>query len=162
MATKKKNVVDIKDVEREIYGYRGGVMTYTPAVFDTLNVPEEKRYTVDIEPMSDEDCEAIRSINEGLQVELFLWAGQNGIDTKSMFDTSKPEGLAFLKKSKQIEPAAKKYSIIYKYLSNLQNHPDGELTEELWAATPNTIRADIYNKVYEISNVSNGEFTNLS
>ena len=155
-----KEVIELRDIERELYGYTGGKLTYSPAVFDLMEIPEDKRFTVDIEPMSDADCMLVRQINENIKTELFLWAGERGIDPANI--GSGANSLAFYQKAATLDNPAEKFQIVFKYISNLKNHQSKTLTEKVWHRMPNKIREDIYNKVVEISNVSVGESINLS
>ena len=158
----EKKVVEVRDIERELYGYTGGEMEYTPAIFEAMEIPEDKRFSVTIKPLSDVDCTLIRHINDNIKTELYLWASEKGINLAGLDSEDLAKSLAFSQKALTFDDPAEKFKIVYPYLSDLKNHKEPKLTPDVWAAMPNKIREDIYNKVAEISNVSVGETINLS
>jgi hypothetical protein len=182
MAKKEKKVVEVKDYDNELYGYSGGKETYTPEVFAEMGIPEDKWFTVDVEPMSDKDCAVWRTINAKTKVDVALnRTGERG-DTFTRIkkklddavaenpeilvdDILSPSEKAFLMSNSQYEKSLddifRKMEIVFPYLSNLKNHREENLTDTVWSTMPNNIREDIYNKVVLISNVSVGESINL-
>ena len=80
---KEKEVVEVRDIERELYGYTGGEMEYTPAIFEAMEIPEDKRFSVTIKPLSDADCTLIRHINDNIKTEKayehFSWQWLNAV-----------------------------------------------------------------------------------
>ena len=177
-----KKVVEVKDYDNELYGYSGGVKTYTPLVFDSMNIPEDKKFSVDIKPMSDQDCAIVRSINAKIGVDIALnrtgergekiaeikkkIAGAAANDPEVLIvDVLDDSELTFwqynMNYENSLDDISRKFDLVYPYLSNLQNHREKELTKDVWATMPNNIREDIYNEVVSISNVSVGESINL-
>ncbi len=182
MATKKKDkdVVEVKEVYTDVFGYAGGKVEYAPAVFDKLNVAKEQRFTVDVEPMSDADCSVLRSINAKLRVDIALYNASHSKETQAILDaidskrqTAKdwnsfiesltPEEISVFYSVEQhkqtLDNIAGKFSLVFPYVSNYSN---GELTASMWASMNNQIREDIYNRIVDISNVNIGETINLS
>jgi hypothetical protein len=148
----EKQVVEVRDIERELYGYTGGEFEYTPAVFKSMDIPEEKWFSLTVKPLTDEDCTLIRHINDNIKTELYLWAGEKGIDISNIENDAM--SLAFYQKASTLDDPTEKFKIVLPYLSKLKNHKAKKLTPDVWISMPNKIREDIYNKVVSISNVS--------
>lgn len=178
----EKRVVEVKEVfeDSSIYGYLGGVVTYTPKVFEDMGVPKKKQFSVGIEPMSDEDCTAINSLNKEERLRMSLWYvseegkkfqeaneklmkfTEDGDEfTDEDFDTIK-----LIEKHKDlIDTSEHKLKIVQKYIKNLSSpHPlakKGIISDKAWRAMPLKIKADIYNAIIDISMLSEQDAINL-
>ena len=177
-----KKVVEVKDYDNELYGYSGGVKTYTPLIFGDMGIPEDKQFSVDIKPLSDKDCAVLRTINAKIGVDVALnRSGERGDKIAEIrkkingavatdpnvliVDVLSDSELAFwqfnMNYENSLDDIGRKFDLVYPYISNLKNHRDKELTPDVWASMPNKIREDIYNEIVSISNVSVGESINL-
>jgi hypothetical protein len=186
MATKKKlqgekTVIQLKDVERDLYGYLGGEDDYTPEVFESMGIPKEHRYSVMVSPMSDEDCTLFNTINAQTRVDIALWGAENdesGViavvreklskaeEGQKFNDILTPRELAvysaYVAYVKSLDDNPKIHSIARKYCGKLTNHKHGEeMTDDIWNAMPLNIKRDIVDRVESISTVSYREHINL-
>jgi len=181
MAVAKK-VVEVKEVvsDESIYGYLGGAVKYTPKVFKTMKVPKAKQFSVEIEPMSDEDCTAINSLNSSQQLMMSLWyvsedgkrfteaneklskfTGNEGEFTESDF----ADVQLLVAQRNKVNNDSQKFAIVQKYISNLSKpHPfsdAGVISDGAWANMPKKIKADIYNTIIDMSMLSESDAVNL-
>ena len=178
----EKTVVEVKEVltDDEIFGYLGGKQKYTPKVFEEMGVPKAKQFSVNIEPMSDEDCATINSLNRIQSLKMTMWfASKEGQrftkannklkefdgDTKKFTEKDFDDVQLIVKQREKISNDKEKLKIVQKYISDLSKpHPlasKGTITDEAWGIIPNNIKADIYNRVYDISVLSQGDAVNL-
>ena len=180
MTTKK--TIKVKEVIQDdsIYGYLGGAVTYSPASFKKSKVPKAKQFTVDIEPMSDEDCTAINSLNKTQQLRMSLWyvseEGQQFTKANdklikftgenSDFSDEDFASVQLLEKQRNLVSNDKeKFAIVQKYITNLSEpHPlysDGIITDKAWQQMPKKYKADIYNAIIDMSMLTEDEAINL-
>ena len=177
-----KKTIQAKEVIQDdsIYGYLGGTETYTPLVFKEMKVPKKKQFTVDVEPMSDADCTTINSLNKTLQLKMSLWYhsedglkfqeankkltefnGEGSDFTDADFDTV--QSIERYKASINCDEL--KFSVVEKYITNLSApHPlnaEGKIDSKAWQAMPKKIKADIYNRIVDISMLSESDAVNL-
>ena len=177
-ATEKK-VVEVKEVVFDVFGYLGDIETYTPAIFKEKKVPKKDQYTVDIEPMSDRDCMAIKALNRQEATDFQLWLASNeesskanakwlkSVDNDKVKLTEKEYALIsqMIQKREEFSTNSKKFKIVQKYISNLSApHPlksDGVISDKAWQGMPKAIKADIYNRIYDISSLNDADAINL-
>ena len=180
MATKK--TIEVKDTtqDSDIYGYFGGSITYTPQTLKDKKVPKAKQFTVDIEPMNDEDCTTINSLNKQEQLRMSLWYvsedGKKFQEANEKLKAFTGNGSNFTDEdfaSVQLLQAHRakisndklKFEIVQKYVSNLSEpHPkakSGVIRWATWNGLPVKIRADIYNEIVNISMLSEEDAINL-
>ena len=178
----EKKTVEVKETfeDANIYGYFGGVQTITPQTLITREVPKEKQYTVDIEPMSDEDCTAINSLNKHENRRMLRWysskegqkfqkANRKIQDFSGDMSSISDKDLDTLKlieiQKTLVSTDAQKFDIVRKYVSNLSEpHPkakSGVIVKKVWDNLPKSIKADIYNDIYNISMLSEDDAVNL-
>jgi hypothetical protein len=181
MAVEKK-VVEVKTVpsDVDIYGYLGGAVTFTPTAFKKMKVPKKKQFSVDIEPMSADDCTAINSLNKSEQMRMSLWysSPQGKLfteaneklrdfkgDDNSFTDEDFNNVQSIVKQRALINTDAQKYKIVQNSISNLTApHPladGGVICDTAWDNMPQEIKAEIYNKCYDISYLGVDEAINL-
>jgi len=180
--SEEKRVIEVKEVfnDASIYGYLGGKQEYTPFVFEEMKVPKEKQFSVNIEPMSDEDCTSINSLNKEESLRLSLWFGSEdgskALEANSklkQFDGDQSQFTdddfklvqSIVKKREELSTNAQKFSIVKKYISDLSKpHPlskKGRITDKAWSVLPIKIKADIYNAIYDISILGESDAINL-
>lgn len=170
--------IEVKKLSgREMFGYLGGKTKFTPKKsMMAMGFAEEDYYSVTIEPMSDEDCETIRSYNADTENQFGLWMAEKGKDytdamrvyTESAEKLTKEqatlinEGVA---KRKECKHNREKFSLVQKYITSLTKpHPEaktGEINKKAWRLMPIGIKQEIYNEIIEISYMSNDEAINL-
>jgi hypothetical protein len=181
MATAKK-AIKVKEVlsDNSIYGYLGGVVTYTPKVFKEMRIPKAKQFSVDIEPMSDEDCTAINSLNRSQQLLMSLWYVSE--DGKKFTEANKKlskftgdeadfteddfSSVQLLEKQRtKVNNDSYKFAIVQKYINNLSTpHPlagTETIDDVAWGNMPKKIKADIYNAIIDMSMLSESDAVNL-
>ena len=185
-----KKTVEVKETFRddEIFGYLGGKKKITPAIFEDMGVPKAKQYTYKIEPMSDEDCVAIEALNRKESLQMSLWFstedGQKFTEANAKLqalqakEDTKPEDInkyftdedfadvmLIQKQRSKISTNTEKFEIVQKYISDLSKpHPlaqRGIITDEAWAVLPAKVKAEAYNRIYDISVLGLGEAINL-
>ena len=177
--TAEKNVVEIKEVSYDVFGFLGDKEKYTPAIFKEKKVPKAKQYTIDIEPMSDADCVAIKTLNRQEITSFQLWLADNKDSSKandkwikSLTDTkiklTEKEMILItemIQKRESLKNNTAKFEIVQKYISNLSKpHPkaaDGVIDTMAWERMPKAIKADIYNRIYDISMMNDADAINL-
>ena len=179
---KEKAVVKVKTVpsDSEIYGYLGGLTTFTPSVFKKMKVPKAKQFSVDIEPMSADDCTAINSLNRSEQMRMSLWysseQGKKFTEANDKLREFDGTGDAFtdedftnvqsiVKQRALVNTDSQKFKIVQNSISNLSKpHPlfsDGVISDKAWDNMPLEIKAEIYNQCYDMSYLGNDEAINL-
>jgi len=180
MATEKKTI-KVKEVvsDDSIYGYLGGAVTITPPSLAERKVPKAKQFSVDIEPLSDEDCTAINSLNRSQQLLMSLWyvsedgkrfteanakltkfTGKNEDFTQEDF-----ESVQLLEKQRaKVNNDSQKYAIVQKVVTNLKKHPlagDGVIDDLAWQRMRKEEKAFIYNSIIDMSMLSESDAVNL-
>ena len=175
----EKTICEVKEVEFDVFGYLGDSEVYTPAIFEEKNVPKNKRYSVTIEPMNDDDCTTIRALNRQEMTQFQLWLSDNtesvkantkwlaSTKDKKITLTEKEMALIseMIQKREHFSTNSQKFKIVRNYISDLSKpHPnagDGLIDLKVWERMPKAIKADIYNRIYDISMMSNSDAINL-
>lgn len=180
MAEKKeKKVIDVKEVAFDPFGFVAEKETYTTKVFQEKKVPKKDQYTVDLEPMSDADCVSINALNRQESILMQMWFAEHqehveannkwikSLDDKTIEVTSQDYALIaeITQKREEFKKNAEKFAIVKKYVTNLSKpHPlaeEGEISVKAWDTLPLIIKADYYNRIYDISNVNEVDAINL-
>ena len=181
MAVEKK-VIQVKDVpsDVDIYGYLGGAITFTPTAFKKMKVPKKKQFSVDIEPMSADDCAAINSLNRSEQMRMSLWYSSpegklfteandklkdfDG-DTSKFTDEDFNNVQSIVRQRALVNTDSQKFKIVQNSISNLsephQLANTGVICDTAWDNMPKNIKAEIYNKCFDMSYLGNDEAVNL-
>jgi len=177
MAKKAKKtdveVVEVKEIYDDILGYNGEDLEYRPQ-YEKMGSLIVAPYTVTLRPMSDSDMIEINTINRQTQLEYQVWlsgkpkAFQNTLVNEVKKDTV--EDLQPVMEAnnyyRKIQKTAQKLAIARQYVSNIQGHTflncDGVVSGVDWVKLPVMVRADIYNKIVEISQVDEIDTINLS
>ncbi len=177
----EKSVFNVKEVQEcEIYGYLGGVITYTPKTFTLEETAEEKRFSVDIEPMSDADVVALNTLETQEIQKYSLWLTnapakiqksndkymESLTDEKIKLTKADFENISEMTdKRKSLRNNALKLNIARKYISNLSEpHPQaqaGTITELAWERMPLKYKVDIYREIKSISVLTDVDAVNL-
>jgi DNA-directed RNA polymerase len=180
MATEKKTI-KVKEVisDDSIYGYLGGAVTITPPSLAERKVPKAKQFSVDIEPLSDEDCTTINSLNRSQQLLMSLWyVSEDGkkftdANTKlAKFNGDNADFTAEDFKSVQLRETqmakvnndSQKFATVQKVITNLQKHPlasDGVIDDLAWQRMRKQDKEFIYNSIIDMSMLSESDAINL-
>ena len=180
MAKKQeKKVVEVKGVEFDVFGFVAESETYTSKVFKEKKTPKKNHYTVDLEPMSDPDCVTINTLNRQESIQMSLWFAENqkhvdannkwiaSLDDNTIEVTSEDYILIseITQKREEFKKNSEKFAVVQKYISNLSApHPlagEGVISDKAWETIPAIIKADYYNRIYDISNMNEVDAINL-
>jgi hypothetical protein len=177
MAEKKTEVEVKKLTDREMFGYLGGKTKFTPKKsFEELGFDKDNYFSITIEPMSDDDCQAIRSYNSDTDKQFTLWMAGKGkayTDAMDAYNSKKKnlttEQAELINEGVQVRRKethnSEKLGVVQKYITKLTKpHPKastGVIDTNAWLRMPSLIKEEIYNEIIDISYMSNDDAINL-
>jgi hypothetical protein len=117
----------------------------------------------------------VATINKNALIQLHSWILSQPVEYAKLYEGATGRDLTLEEtlilaeinqKRKSFDRYAQKLAIARQYVSNLtaphENECKGVLSGVTWQSLPIKVRADIYNKIVEISNVSEADEINLS
>ena len=172
-----KEKIEVKKLNsREMFGYLGGKMVFTPKkAMETLGFTKEDYFSVTIEPMNDDDCQSIRSYNSDSASQFAMWMAEKGkeyTDTMNAYnnnDPMTPEQARLFNEGVEMRRTTthntEKLDLVQQYITKLtEPHPEagkGAINKKAWLRMPPTIKEEIYNEIIDISYMGNDEAINL-
>jgi hypothetical protein len=173
-----KQKIEVKKLNsRDMFGYLGGKTKFTPKqAFKEMGFAKEDYFSVTIEPMNDDDCQAIRSYNTDKETQFAMWMAEKGkayTDAMRVYTTesenlTKEQALLItegVEKRRNCTHNREKLEVVQKYITQLtEPHPKaskGLINKSAWLRMPPLIKEEIYNEIVDISYMSNDEAINL-